>query len=98
MKKIIYLFIAMISLSSCSSNDDLDQDLLIGKWQLTSQKEDNVEYSDDCSKRSTITFLENKTVTVSSYYDYGNGCENLTDSFKWINLGNASYELTFDPK
>ncbi|WP_445749186.1 lipocalin family protein [Polaribacter sp.] len=97
MKKIIYLFIAMISLSSCSSNDDLDQDPIIGKWQLISQKEDNVEYSDDCSRRSTITFLENKTVTVSSYYDFGNACENISDSFSWMNLGNTGYELTYDP-
>lgn len=89
----------MISLTSCNSNvDNLDQDSIIGKWLLISQKEDNVEYSDDCSRKSTITFFENKTVTVNSYYDDSNGCENLTDSFKWINLGNASYELTFDPK
>lgn len=98
MKKFIYLFIAIISLSSCNSNDDdLDQDPIIGKWQLISAKEDTVDYSDECLRKSTITFLENKTVTVTNYYDDGNGCENEADSFEWMNLGDSSYEFTYNP-
>ena len=97
MKKIILVLIAILSLSSCNSNDDdLDQDPIIGKWQLTSAKDDNVEYSDDCTRKSTITFLENKTVTVAGYYDDSNGCESEADSFGWMNLGNSSYEFTYN--
>ena len=78
MKKILYLFIAIISLSSCQSSDEdsLSGDPIVGKWQLQSRLENGTETTDSCERQSTVTFSADGTVAIVSYYDYGNNtCE-----------------------
>jgi hypothetical protein len=104
MKKIILLLITIISLSSCSSNDDDTASLnaIIGNWQLQSITENGEERSNDCSRKSTVTFLENGNGSNISYdenYD-GNGnatCENdFNGTFTWENLTGSVYKVIED--
>tara|TARA_B110000259_G_scaffold176740_1_gene213182 strand:+ start:130 stop:561 length:432 start_codon:yes stop_codon:yes gene_type:complete len=104
MKKIILLLITIVSLSSCSSNDDDNPSLntIIGNWQLKSMTENGEERSNDCSRKSTVTFLENGNGSNISYdenYD-GNGnatCENAVNgTFTWENLTGSIYKVIED--
>jgi hypothetical protein len=104
MKKIILLLITIVSLSSCSSNDDDNPSLnaIIGNWQLKSMTENGEERSNDCSRKSTVTFLENGNGSNISYdenYD-GNGnatCENQDNgTFTWENLTGSIYKVIED--
>ena len=51
MKKIIYLFIAVIGMSSCSNDDDSNnpiQDPFIGNWELVSETVDGIAVPLEC--------------------------------------------------
>lgn len=72
MKKIIYLFIAIISLTSCSNNDDDDStspsiDLIVGKWEIVSQTMDGEVESPDCDENDILEVFENGTYTLDAY-------------------------------
>ncbi len=104
MKKIIFLLITILSLSSCSSNDDdaSSLNIIIGTWQLKSMTENDEERSNDCSRKSTVTFLENGNGSNISYdenYD-GNGnatCENAVNgTFTWENSTGSIYKVIED--
>ncbi len=97
MKKILYLFIAIISLSSCQSSDEdsLSGDPIVGKWQLQSRLENGTETTDSCERQSTVTFSADGTVAIVSYYDYGNNtCESIIGTTSWENAGNSNYVLS----
>ena len=104
MKKIIFLLITIVSLSSCSSNDDDTAFLnaIIGNWQLKSMTENDEERSNDCSRKSTVTFLENGNGSNISYdenYD-GNGnvvCKNQDNgTFTWQKSTGSIYKIIED--
>jgi hypothetical protein len=104
MKKIILLLITIVSLSSCSSNDDDTASLnpIIGNWQLKSMTENGEERSNDCSRKSTVTFLENGNGSNISYdenYD-GNGnavCKNDDNGTStWQNSTGSIYKIIED--
>ena len=102
MKKIVFLLITIVSLSSCSSNDDDTSSLniIIGTWQLKSQTENGEERTTNCSKKSTLTFLENGNGSQISYdesYDEnGNAiCENDNNgTFTWENTNATTYNIS----
>lgn len=97
MKKILYLFIAIVSITSCESNEEINSDPIIGTWQLQSVLENGTEQATDCEKKTTIVFLENGTTTNESFNDDGNnGCESNTDSSTWVNIGNSTYRIDSD--
>jgi len=96
MKKILVLTIAMFSLLACSSDDENNLDPIIGTWYLFS--ENGIEVN-DCIKKSTTTFSEDGTYTVStSYYlSENNECipdEGSADDGAWINRGEGNYSRT----
>ncbi|MFT5249530.1 MAG: hypothetical protein ACI93P_001256 [bacterium] len=104
MKKIILLLITIVSLSSCSSNDDDTTSLnaIIGNWQLKSMTENGEERTTDCTRKSTVTFLENGNGSQISYdenYD-GNGnaiCEKDDNgTFTWQNSTDSIYKIIED--
>jgi hypothetical protein len=101
LKKIILLLITIVSLSSCSSNDDdiASLNAIIGNWELKSMTENGEERSTDCTRKNTVTFLENGNGSNISYdenYD-GNGnatCENAVNgTFTWKNLTGSIYKI-----
>ena len=104
MKKIILLLITIVSFSSCSSSDDdaSSSNIIIGTWQLKSETENGEERTTDCTRKSTITFLENGNGSQISYdenYD-GNGnavCENdYNSTFTWENTNGTTYTISED--
>lgn len=101
MKKFIYLFLAISILSSCQSDNDDEGsnggDPIIGKWQLTSETESGKEISDECQRKTTITFLENGTTDEVYYYNNGNNvCDSDTESATWENIGNSNYKVSYN--
>ncbi|TCI84512.1 lipocalin family protein [Tenacibaculum sp. M341] len=86
MKKIsLILFLVLNSLLvSCSSNDNdenITQDLLIGKWKrfknetiCSSGSESSEEYS-ACQQNGTITFKSDGTFVDEPYIFFNNNCE-----------------------
>jgi hypothetical protein len=99
MKKIILLLITIVSLSSCSSNDDdiASLNAIIGNWQLKSMTENGEERSTDCTRKNTVTFLENGNGSNISYdenYDGNATCENAVNgTFTWENLTGSIYKI-----
>ncbi|KGL63957.1 lipocalin family protein [Polaribacter sp. Hel1_85] len=99
MKQIIFLFLAIATLSSCETNEDdnpSSSDLIIGKWQLISDKENGTEISTECERKSTITFSENGTSTEVYYYNDGsNNCITESETATWENLGSSTYKVDY---
>ncbi|ARV07805.1 hypothetical protein BTO04_14365 [Polaribacter sp. SA4-10] len=104
MKKIIYLLTFIICLSSCSSSDDdtSSSNIIIGTWQLKSQTENGEETTTDCTRKSTLTFLENGNGSQVSYDESYNGngdavCENVDNgTFTWENTNATTYNISED--
>lgn len=99
MKKIILLLITIVSLSSCSSNDDDTASLnaIIGNWQLKSITENGTERTTDCTRKSTLTFLENGSATSKDYNDDSGICENDDNgTFTWENTTGSIYKIIED--
>jgi len=99
MKQILFLCIAIFSLTACSSDDDeqiIATDIIVGTWQLESNLEAGDERSTECTRQSTITFLANGNSTNVDVEDgTNNNCETTNGSFSWENVGNANYKLDF---
>lgn len=96
MKKLLYLFILSTFLISCDSNEEepSELDVVIGKWELTSEMENEIEISTECSRKTNITFLENGTASETSYYDNGNStCDSDTSTVNWENVGDSNYRI-----
>jgi hypothetical protein len=100
LKKIILLLITIVSLSSCSSNDDdiASLNAIIGNWELKSMTENGEERSTDCTRKNTVTFLENGNGSNISYDGNGNTtCENAANgTFTWENLTGSIYKIIED--
>lgn len=99
MKKFFYLFTAITILFSCESNDDdslPDGDPIIGEWQLVSEKENGVEESTSCSRRSRVTFSADGSFVYQGFYnETSTECESDSTSGTWMNDGNTNYTLDF---
>ena len=97
MKQILYLLLIALFISSCSSNSESESsnDPIIGSWKLKSISSDGREESDECTRKTTIKFLENGT-SDAIYYDYEgvNDCRAYPVSGIWKNVGNSNYEFT----
>ena len=101
MKKIIYLFIAIMSLTSCSDNDKGDStsppiDLIVGKWELVSQTVDGVVETFDCDN-DILEVFENGTYTLDAYDEISPGnCFETNYEGLWTNT-EAGYYFNITP-
>lgn len=87
-KKLLILSITILSLISCSSNDD-NLDPIIGTWYKFS--EEGIE-SSDCEKKTTVTFNENSNFKSISYESIDNECIKEDEySSNWKNKGSGVY-------
>jgi len=100
MKKLLYLFVATALLFSCESNDDdslSGGDPIIGEWQLTSEKENGVEESTACSRRSKVNFSADGTFLYQGFFsETASDCQTDTSSGTWANDGNSNYTIIID--
>lgn len=99
MKKLLYLFITILTLSSCSSSSDDPSEAgsvdsrLVGKWQLSRINSNGEDIATDCQKMSTIEFRDNKTFSIE-LYDSESPCEIITsESSDWTHLEDNEYVL-----
>lgn len=89
MKKFLILTIAMFSLLSCSSEDNLDP--FVGTWYAFSY--DGIE-TDNCERKGLLDVKENGTLSMSYYYSENGECiEDGADSGNWSNKGNGNYAI-----
>lgn len=98
MKKIIYLFIAIISLTSCSNNDDDDStspsiDLIVGKWEIVSQTMDGDVEPPNCDENDILEVFENGTYTLDAYdpISQGGDCFETNLEGLWTNTESGYY-------
>lgn len=84
MKKIIYLFIVLFTLQSCSNDDSNPTDPvtvadnepettdtidpIIGTWKLTSDLVNGIEDANECNKNTTVTFSADGSY-ISDFYE-----------------------------
>ncbi len=97
MKKILYSFLLVSIIFSCSSNNELESSLdpIIGNWKLKSISSDGIEEATECVLKTTIKFLENGTSDAVYFDDEGvNNCQAYPVSGIWENVGNSNYEFT----
>lgn len=94
MKKLIYLFIAIASLTSCTPDEVLDP--IVGKWQLDSQTVNGIEQTTECERNTTLEFFENGTTAEESFYIDGLDCLSDTDTSTWENLSGSTYQIDND--
>ncbi|WP_159295520.1 lipocalin-like domain-containing protein [Tenacibaculum maritimum] len=82
MKKILILSLTLFSLLSCSSDDKIYENSIIGTWKLTSHSD--LTTLPDCMKQTTITFAEHGILSGEIYEPNGGNCDK--------NTLNATYE------
>lgn len=85
MKKTILLFVAIISLNSCSSDDDNGTQnntenaaqLILGTWNLVSSTEDGVSLNlTECDFQETYSFDSSGNYTTLEYFNDTAPCGN----------------------
>ena len=100
MKKIIYLFIAVMGISSCSNDDDSNnptQDPFVGNWELASETVNGTAVTLDCDA-DTLEVSEDGSYTLNrAFTDILGDCYPETFSGIWNNLGESVYSLNFTP-
>ena len=100
MKKIIYLFIVVIGMSSCSNDDDSNnptQDPFIGNWELASEIVNGTAVPLECdSDKLEVSEDGSYTINVENTDNLGN-CFAETFSGLWNNLGESVYSLNSTP-
>jgi len=91
MKKILVLTITMFSLLACSSDDENNLDPIIGTWYKFSQ---NGEEFGECEKKTTFTFSENGTYSITPYVTLNNECIiDGKDDGNWSNKSEGNYGI-----
>ena len=79
MKKITTILILTLLLFSCSDSSEkqIDNSLsIIGKWKLEKEIDNNIDITNDCYKKSTLTIDNNLSVNVINYdFNQNNECE-----------------------
>ncbi len=89
------MIIIILKLVSCSSDDSpdnsVDQNLILGKWQLVKVTRSTGEITlSDCRKEETLTFSDNGN--IENYFVDNTPCDFSTKTFQYsVN----SSELTF---
>ncbi len=94
MKKTLILFVSLVALFSCESDDITQADPIIGSWSFTSKKLDGVEQlTSQCY--STMTYASNGTYTSDdSALDAFGVCvvdANSIVTGTWVNNGYSVY-------
>ncbi|CAM1366244.1 conserved protein of unknown function [Tenacibaculum soleae] len=93
MKRLLILSITILTLISCSSNDD-NLDPFIGTWSFSAV--DGTEV-DECSQKTTLTILENGNFINDHYELIDDKCElENTNKGTWINRSGGNYGITQD--
>ncbi len=90
MKNLLVLTIVMMGLFSCSSEDSVNSDSIIGQWKLTSHSD--VEDLPDCMKNTIIIFNSNNTITGTVYEA---DCDKNTVSGNYAEVTESIYKITF---
>ncbi|OSY87740.1 hypothetical protein WH52_09945 [Tenacibaculum holothuriorum] len=88
MKKILFLSIAILSIVSCSSDDE-NFDPFVGTWGLFSRNNNEVN---DCEKRTTVIINQNGSFSSTSYEEVNGICStDVKSTGTWTNKGNGVY-------
>lgn len=108
MKKLAILTITLVTLFSCSSDDEKSLDPIIGTWGVYTDEDGQTP--NDCLKKGTLVFLENGNTTSQEYLYEDDKCiADEIEKAKWsresagvyiiIEEGetdNEKFELTFE--
>ena len=104
MKNFIFLFIAIISLTSCSNNDDDDStspsiDPVIGEWEQVSFSIDGVVTPANCDENDVFEFFEDGTYTLDAFDEITTGGDCVVTNYQgiWSNTEGVYY-LSITPE
>ncbi|MFZ0490632.1 MAG: lipocalin family protein [Salegentibacter sp.] len=94
-KKLVFLFISVAVLSACSNNDDNSNshDKIEGQWYLAGANNVPGYTYNTCSSDSTITFMDDGTMSSTFYTDASGTCQSDTGQGNWTNDGNGIYTM-----
>lgn len=88
-KKFVFLFMSVAVLSACSNDDDNsnNHDKIEGQWYLAGANNVPGYTYNDCSSDSSITFMEDGTMSSTFYSDSSGSCEPSDGQGTWSNDG-----------
>ena len=89
----MHLIIAILCLSSCSSNDDDISNPIIGKWKIKDITINNSSILNSCNANSTIEFKPDNTVIVIGFNDDGS-CVSESNTGNWKFKSGNTYSTT----
>ena len=97
MKKISTLLLIILFgfLFSCDKSDSESQDIIIGKWEYSTQYENNIQITYNNCKRSTLEFKNNGTRNYLSYATNISGDCIILDNINstWVKTDPNTYEF-----
>ncbi len=101
MKKILILSVILVSLFSCSDDDETNLDPIIGTWKLEKQQIEDfdgtiVDETNECTIQSTLIFKSDNTSSVQLFGgpdQDGNCASDPVSKADWVNKGGNKYEI-----
>lgn len=103
MKKLfrnLHLIVLLICINSCDNNDNGSEnsDLIVGKWEYSTQYENSTQTTQNDCKPSTIEFMTNGNRN-DLYYDenISGDCVVVDDvNATWTKINSSSYQFNYD--
>lgn len=88
-KKLVFLFMSVAVLSACNNDDENSNshDKIEGQWYLAGANNVPGYTYNDCSSQSSITFMEDGTMSSTFYSDSSGTCQSNTAQGTWSNNG-----------
>ena len=94
---VLSIAISLISLCSCNGDEPISpDDSIVGQYKLIKISQNGNDITNDCTKRGTLTFLANNSLTMT-YYNIppGGVCSSNGLSGTW-RKSSSKYFLTLD--
>jgi len=87
------LFICLFLFLNISAQNSKTEKL-IGKWKLIEEIENGKETSTECTRKTTVEFLNNGTYNISEFVEeseFDDTCTPELRNGKWKNVGKSKY-------
>ncbi len=96
MKKYLILLImtAAVGFSSCS-DDDEDQDRIIGTWILQSVQPSSLYDPEACAGKNSTVEIEGNNILTATFYFTQTNCVASPEEGTWQKTGASTYTLDF---
>ncbi len=98
MKKLLVIFMSLVFLTACSSDDDSgtnSDDPILGVWFLADvENGESINFNEnECNTQSSLDFEADGTAAAKFFTLTEDNCTSGSDTVSWSNLGENRYRI-----